>query len=108
MPSTKLSNYIFQNNKDLTFKNTSQNWGFDKKINSSGAIYADLDNDGDVDIVLNNQDEEASIYKNNATNNFITFKLEGPNKNINGIGSTVQVFTKNLQQSSPVFSVMLL
>lgn len=96
MPSTKLSNYIFQNNKDLTFKNTSQNWGFDKKINSSGAIYADLDNDGDVDIVLNNQDEEASIYKNNATNNFITFKLEGPNKNINGIGSTVQVFTKNL------------
>ena len=103
MPSTKLSNYIFQNNKDLTFKNKSQNWGFDKKINSSGAIYADLDNDGDVDIVLNNQDEEASIYKNNATNNFITFKLEGPNKNINGIGSTVQVFTKNLQQSKTLF-----
>ncbi|WP_345191132.1 VCBS repeat-containing protein [Algibacter agarivorans] len=103
MPSTKLSNYIFQNNKDLTFKNRTQDWGFDKKMNSSGAVYADLDNDGDLDIILNNQGEEASIYKNNAINNFITFKLEGSKKNINGIGTTVQVFAENLQQSKTLF-----
>ncbi|MFV9551754.1 VCBS repeat-containing protein [Algibacter sp. PT7-4] len=103
MPSAKLSNYSFQNNKNLTFKNTTKNWGFNKKINSSGAVYADLDNDGDLDIILNNQSEEASIYKNNSTNNFITIKLKGPQKNINGIGSTVQVFAKNLQQSKTLF-----
>ena len=103
MPSTKLSNYIFKNNKDLSFKNTTQDWGFDHKVNSSGAVYADLDNDGDLDIVLNNQGEEASIYKNNVSSNFITFKLEGPIKNINGIGSTVHVYAKNLQQSKTLF-----
>jgi hypothetical protein len=103
MPSTKLSNYIFENNKDLTFKNSTKNWGFNKKINSSGAVYSDLDNDGDLDLILNNQDNEASIYKNNTTNNFIEIKLSGPDKNINGIGTKVEIFAKNLQQSKTLF-----
>ena len=103
MPSAKLSNYLFQNNKDLTFKNVTLDWGLDKKNNSCGAAYVDLDNDGDLDIVLNNQLENASIYKNNVKANFIQFKLEGPAKNINGIGSTIKVFAENLQQSKTLF-----
>ena len=103
MPSAKLSNYMFQNNRDLTFQNSTQNWGFNKKINSTGAVYADLDNDGDLDIILNNQSEEASIYKNNTANNSVTFKFEGPKNNINGIGTTIDVYAKNLQQSKTLF-----
>ncbi len=103
MPSNKLSNYIFKNNKDLTFKNTTKQWGFNTKINSNGAVYADLDNDGDLDIVVNNQADEASIYKNNSTNNFISFSLKGPKKNKNGIGSILKVFTDSLQQIKELY-----
>ncbi|MEC3906680.1 VCBS repeat-containing protein [Tamlana sp. 2201CG12-4] len=103
MPSAKLSNYIFQNNKNLGFNNKTQHWGLDKKINSCGAVYADLDNDGDLDIVLNNQGEAASIYRNNINGNFINFRLEGAHKNPNGIGSSVTVYTQGLQQSKTLF-----
>lgn len=103
MPSSKLSNYIFQNNKDLTFTNTTKNWGFTKKVNSNGAVYSDLDNDGDLDLVINNQSDEASIYKNNSTNNFLSISLIGPDKNKNGIGSNIKVFSDSLQQSKDVF-----
>tara|TARA_R110000868_G_scaffold136776_1_gene349843 strand:+ start:16192 stop:19449 length:3258 start_codon:yes stop_codon:yes gene_type:complete len=103
MPSTKLSNYIFQNGKDLNFKNTTKDWGFDKKVNSSGAVYVDLDNDGDLDIVLNNQQDEASVYRNNAANNYISFLLEGSDKNRNGIGVTIKIYAEGLQQSKTLF-----
>lgn len=103
MPSYKLSNYIFKNNKDLTFENTSKKWGLDAKINSNGAVYADLDNDGDLDLVLNNQAEEASIYRNNSDKNFITFSLIGSAKNTSGIGVSVTVFSDELQQSKQQF-----
>ncbi|AMC11635.1 RNA-binding protein [Lutibacter profundi] len=103
MPSNKLSNYIFRNNKNLTFTNTTKKWGLDVKVNSNGAIYADLDNDGDLDIVVNNQADEASIYKNNATNNFVSFSLIGSEKNKNGIGSIVYVYTDSLQQGKELY-----
>lgn len=103
MPSAKLSNYIFQNGKDLNFKNTTKDWGFNKEVNSSGAVYVDLDNDGDLDIVLNNQEDEASVYRNNATNNHIAFLFEGAEKNKNGIGTTVKLYAEGLQQSKTLF-----
>lgn len=103
MPSTKLSNYMFQNNKNLGFKNETKQWGFDKKVNSSGAVYADLDNDGDLDLVVNNQSDPASIYKNNTKANFVQFKLEGHQKNRNGIGATVTVYAQDLKQSKILF-----
>ena len=103
MPSHKLSNYIFKNNKDLTFKNTSKKWGLDEKINSNGAVYADLDNDGDLDLIVNNQAAEASIYKNNSNNNFININLKGNSKNIAGIGASITVFSQGLQQKKQHF-----
>lgn len=103
MPSSKLSNYIFKNDKNLTFTNTTKDWGLNSKINSNGATYADLDNDGDLDIVINNQKEEAHIYKNNSENNFVSFSLIGPKNNKNGIGSIVKIFANNLQQSKELY-----
>lgn len=103
MPSSKLSNYIFKNEKNLKFTNTTKNWGLNTKVNSNGAIYADLDNDGDFDLVVNNQGSEASIYKNNTKNNFVSFHLKGPNNNKNGIGANLKVYANNLQQSKDVY-----
>jgi hypothetical protein len=99
MPSSKLSNYVFKNNKDYTFINTTQDWGLTEKVNSNGAAYADLDNDGDLDLIVNNQSEKAHIYKNNATNNFVSFSFEGNENNKNGIGVEVKVYVKGLSQT---------
>ncbi|MEJ2112964.1 MAG: VCBS repeat-containing protein [Flavobacteriaceae bacterium] len=91
MPSEKLQNYAFKNNKDLTFKKVMQEWGLDMAVNSNGVAYGDLDNDGDLDLVVNNLEDEASIYKNNTINNYINIKLVGDSKNMNAIGSKVKV-----------------
>jgi hypothetical protein len=70
VPSTRLRNYLFRNNGDLTFADSSQSWGFTEPVNSNGAAYADLDNDGDLDLVINNMNAIASLYANNATTTF--------------------------------------
>ncbi|TNJ45268.1 VCBS repeat-containing protein [Tamlana fucoidanivorans] len=103
MPSEKLSNYMYRNNQNLTFENKTTDWGIDQKVNSCGAIYTDLDNDGDLDLVLNNQSDAVSIYRNNANSNYISFKFEGSDKNTNGLGCTVSVFSQDLQQSKTLF-----
>ncbi|MBL0045559.1 MAG: VCBS repeat-containing protein [Flavobacteriales bacterium] len=70
VPSTRLRNYLYRNNGDLTFADSSQSWGFTEAINSNGAAYADLDNDGDLDLVINNMDAVASIYANSSNTTF--------------------------------------
>ena len=70
IPSTKLRNYLFRNNGDLTFADSSQAWGFTVPENSNGAAYADLDNDGDLDLVINNLDEVATVHENTANSRF--------------------------------------
>ncbi len=98
MTSTPVHNYIFKNNKDLTFTDKSMAWGFEKKGFSNGAAYSDLDNDGDLDLVVSNQNETASLYKNisrdlNPSANYLSIRLKGSGKNTSGLGSKVYVYT---------------
>ncbi len=99
MPSEKLQNYIYKNNGDLTFENVSTHWGLTEKINSNGTAYADLDNDGDLDLIVNNMEDEASVYQNNSTKNYIQIQLKGSSKNSLGISTKVIVQTKDFSQS---------
>ena len=104
IPSAKLSNYMFANNTDYTFKDVSVDFGFEEKINSNGAAYADFDNDGDLDLVLNNQSDKASVYRNNTEANYITISFEGSENNIKGIGAKVEVYANNTQQLKQLYT----
>jgi hypothetical protein len=102
MPSTKVPNYIFRNNHDLTFANKQKEWGLDEATISSGAVYVDLDSDGDLDLVINNINQPASIYQNmsreNNNTNYLAVKVKGTGKNTNAVGAKVYVYTSgNLQ-----------
>lgn len=104
IPSTQLSNYIFKNNRDLTFTKKNKDWGLHHKINSNGAAYADLDLDGDLDLVINNIDDEAYLYRNNTIersnppHHFLRFKCQGLATNTMGLGTKVKIWsTSGLQ-----------
>jgi len=107
IPSEKIGNYAFKNNGDLTFSNVSKSWGLNLKGFSNGVAYADLDNDGDLDLVINNLDSIASVYKNNASNNnlihFLRFKLNGPKTNLNGLGSKIKLQNKGKTQFQELY-----
>ncbi len=95
IPSTPISNYLFRNQGDLTFEKMSGEWGVDQKGFSNGAAYADLNNDGALDLVVNNIDDEAWIYRNNArtqtNHHFLRVEFEGTDQNRYGIGAKVRV-----------------
>ncbi|MBL4674997.1 MAG: VCBS repeat-containing protein [Mucilaginibacter sp.] len=97
MPSTPVPDYIFRNNHDLTFSNKQVEWGLDQQNISGGAVYADLDNDGDLDLVVNAINQPASVYQNNSIENFkthyIAFKLKGEGQNTAAIGSKIYLYT---------------
>lgn len=102
MPSSNLTNYIFQNNRDLSFQNKTNSWGINQAANSSGAVYSDLDNDGDLDLVINNINSPAFVYENQAVQqnggNYLKVKLRGSGLNSSGIGAKVEIFTgRNIQ-----------
>jgi enediyne biosynthesis protein E4 len=109
VPTLIIPNYVFKNSGNGQFENKTKEWGLDKPILSYGAAYADLDNDGDMDLVVNNTNDYASIYKNNSgaslKNNFIRVKLEGSVQNRNGIGTKVKIYNKGhiyYQEQFPV------
>src|SRR6478609_1650175 len=98
-----VSNYMYQNNKDLTFTDVSENWGLDKPSYSNGSAYADLDNDGDLDLVINNIDEPAMLYENRTNvlmpaTKWIEVKCKGPQGNRDGLEAKVWLWQKGMVQ----------
>ncbi|MEK6153315.1 VCBS repeat-containing protein [Flavobacteriaceae bacterium 3-367] len=98
MPSTPIPNYAFRNNRDLTFSNASAEWGLDTPSFSNGGAYGDLDNDGDLDLIINNVNQPLFVYKNNSErlgHSYIKIKLEGDAPNSYAVGSVVEVYVKD-------------
>ncbi|MFD2200814.1 VCBS repeat-containing protein [Shivajiella indica] len=102
MSSTPVQNYIFKNNGNLTFSNKNKDWGISGPNFSNGAAYADLDNDGNLDFVVNNIDGPASVYRNtlgnSGTNNYLQIDLKGQGKNSFGYGTKLTLYSENKLQ----------
>ncbi len=102
MPSSQLSNYLFTHQKDNSYTNSTSKFGLDEPANSNGAAYADLDNDGDLDLVVNNINKPASIYQNTIqqkNTHYLQVKLEGNPGNTQGIGAKVTLYQNGLKQT---------
>jgi hypothetical protein len=108
MPEKKEVNLLYLNDANLTFAEKSKGWGLEVPSATNGAIYADLDNDGDLDIVGNNINEPASIYKNNTrelseNGNYLNVRFKGHHNNTLGIGSKVVLQAQGLQQTKELY-----
>jgi hypothetical protein len=102
MPFKPLANYMFRNNGDLTFTRTDKAWGMYDPGYSNGVAYADLDNDGDLELIVNNIDDKALVYKNNSVEqgrgNYLKISFEGPPGNRMGVGCTVHLWHRGKMQ----------
>ncbi|MEO6314564.1 MAG: VCBS repeat-containing protein [Chitinophagaceae bacterium] len=110
MPSNKLTNYLFRNNHQEGFANTSREWGLVNPSISNAAAYADFDNDGDLDLVICNNNEPAMLYRNNQNellhNHYIKIRLHGEGVNTKAYGAKVQLTTNDgMQQYQELYPV---
>lgn len=106
IPEVKIHNYAFRNEGNCGFSDVSGDWGLKNKVSfSNGAVYADLDNDGDLDVVINNINDEASVYKNtlmdSKDNNkhYLSVQLAGDSLNVNGVGAWIEIYYGTNQQT---------
>jgi enediyne biosynthesis protein E4 len=97
MPSVPIKNKMFRNQGDLRFEDIGSQWGFTDETFSNGASYADLDNDGDLDLIVNNVNQPALVYRNNSRqingNHYTNLHLTGKGENTMALGSRVTVFS---------------
>jgi hypothetical protein len=104
IPVVKIPNYAFRNNGNLKFSNVTRDWGLDQPTFSNGAVSVDLDNDGDLDLVINDIDDEAKIYENklnertNKDHHYLEVSLQGDSPNKGGYGSWIKIYYNGLQQ----------
>ncbi|MBT8306916.1 MAG: VCBS repeat-containing protein, partial [Maribacter sp.] len=100
MPTERIDNYVYRNNANLTFSKMNDEWGISFKGFSNGSVYADLDNDGDLEIVTNNIDDAVAFFENTSSslNNHLTLKFNGPKTNPFGLGVKTYVKTESLNQ----------
>jgi hypothetical protein len=106
IPSQKVSNYAFRNQGDFTFQDQSTAWGLDQPTFSNGAAYADLDNDGDLDLIINNLDDYADVYENRSQSEqegFLRVKLRGDTLNPFGVGTKVTVYQGEQRQFQQLY-----
>jgi enediyne biosynthesis protein E4 len=96
IPRTPLPNKVYHNNGDLKFTDVGETWGFTESSFSNGAAYGDLDNDGDLDLIVSNENQPAFVYKNNSRelnhNNYVAITLKGKGKNQFAVGSQVKLY----------------
>ena len=109
MPSSVTESYLFRNSGDGRFSVMNDDWGINRKGTASGAAYADLDNDGDMDLIVSETNGLAGIYRNNSRqqekNHYLKIKLSGDNGNRDGIGAKLTLFCSNkifFQEQEPV------
>jgi hypothetical protein len=100
IPEVRLIHYAFHNQGDARFTDVSKQWGLIQPSFANGAAYADLDNDGKLDLVINNINDEAFIYKNNSQepSNYLGVKLIGDSLNRNGLGTWIELYYDGKQQ----------
>lgn len=102
MPSSNVVNYAFRNTGGITFDDRTKSWGLHHVANSNGAAYADLDNDGDLDLIVNNVSHPAFIYRNNAElvspNNYLKIQLTGAKQNSHGLGAKITAYMEEGMQ----------
>lgn len=106
IPEVKIANYVYRNSGKLVFENVTANWGLDEASFSNGAAWVDLDNDGDLDIVVNNINQDAFLYENTMGaegeegNNWLQVKVTGTEKNPDGLGAQIDIYYGNGQMQT--------